>query len=161
MRYLPARRARRVTRGRAHRGAPAQHRAQLDFKRVGYDADNAVAAIDHACADGQALVVTVPFREGTPEYAQLDAAISALLHLRTMLKEPLPPLPSQGAATLARRASPPLTEQREAEPFAHRRDGSAPGLSTGSDRSPPGQRAAQLLNDIFPDQKAQTTLLIS
>jgi hypothetical protein len=55
----------------------AQHRAQLDFKRVGYDADNAVAAIDHACADGQALVVTVPFREGTPEYAQLDAAISA------------------------------------------------------------------------------------
>ena len=43
---------------------------------VGYDAPNASETIVDACASGPgALVTTVPYAEGTDEYAQMDAAI--------------------------------------------------------------------------------------
>ena len=59
--------------------AASQGRATLEYVPVGLDVAAATAAIGQACQFGHALVITVPYREGSDEYAALDEAINACL----------------------------------------------------------------------------------
>ena len=50
--------------------------AHLVWDAVGYNSTHAVEALSAACASSDAIVVTVPYAEGTDDYAKMDDAIN-------------------------------------------------------------------------------------